>query len=62
MDKLSFYEIRIDVYLTDRWSDWFDGLAIRNKPDEETMSDGSPLGCDASVLLTAHRRRGPRWA
>ena len=27
-------------HLTDRWSDWFDGLAIRNEPSGETILTG----------------------
>lgn len=41
MDKPSFYEIRVEGHLTDRWSDWFDGLAIRNDLDGETILSGS---------------------
>jgi hypothetical protein len=41
MDKPSFYEIRVEGYLSDRWSDWFDGLAIRNDPNGETVLSGS---------------------
>ena len=41
MDKPSFYEIRVEGHLTDRWSDWFDGLAIRNDPNGETILSGS---------------------
>lgn len=35
MEKRFFYEIRIEGHLTDRWVDWFDGLAIRNEPNGE---------------------------
>jgi hypothetical protein len=40
LDKPSFYEIRVEGHLTDRWSDWFDGLAIRNDPDGVTILCG----------------------
>jgi hypothetical protein len=40
MDKPCIYEIRIEGHLTDRWSDWFDGLAIRSEPDGETILSG----------------------
>ena len=40
MDAPYFYEIRVDGHLTDRWSDWFDGLAIRNDPNGETILSG----------------------
>jgi hypothetical protein len=41
MDKPSFYEIRVEGHLSDRWSDWFDGLAILNDPNGETILSGS---------------------
>jgi len=41
MDKASFYEIRVEGHLTDRWSEWFDGLAILNDPNGETILSGA---------------------
>jgi hypothetical protein len=41
MDTPSFYEIRVEGHLSDRWSDWFDGLAILNDPNGETILRGS---------------------
>jgi hypothetical protein len=43
MDTPSFYEIRVEGHLTDRWSDWFDGLAILNDPNGETILSGAFL-------------------
>lgn len=40
MDKPCVYEIRVEGHLTDRWSDWFDGLAIRYQPDGVTVLSG----------------------
>ena len=40
MHELWFYEIRIAGRLTEGWSDWFEGLAIRNDPDGETELSG----------------------
>jgi hypothetical protein len=40
MDKSCIYEIHIEGHLTDNWSDWFDGLAIRNEPSGETILTG----------------------
>ncbi len=40
MEKPYIYEIRVEGHLTDRWSDWFDGLAIRNEPGGETVLMG----------------------
>ena len=30
MDRSWSYEIRVEGHLTERWSDWFEGLAIDN--------------------------------
>jgi hypothetical protein len=35
------YEIRVEGHLTDRWSNWFEGLAIHNDPNGETILSGS---------------------
>ena len=40
MDRPCGYEIRVEGYLTDRWSDWFEALAIRNEPNGETTLTG----------------------
>ena len=40
MDKPCTYEIRVEGHLADRWSDWFEGLAIRNDPNGETVLSG----------------------
>ncbi len=41
MDKLCIYEIRIEGHLTERWSDWFEGLAINDDAKDETILSGS---------------------
>ena len=41
MDKPIVYEIRVEGHLTERWSDWFDGLTIHNETDSETILSGS---------------------
>jgi hypothetical protein len=41
MDKLCIYEFRVEGHLTDRWSDWFEGLAIHNDSNGETSLSGS---------------------
>jgi hypothetical protein len=41
MNQPYFYEIRVESHLTDRWSDWFEGLAIYNDPNGETTLTGS---------------------
>ncbi len=40
MDQPFVYEIRIENDLPDRWSRWFEGLAIRNEPGVETTLTG----------------------
>ncbi len=40
MDKPCFYEIRVAGILTERWSDWFEGLAIQSGSDDETVLSG----------------------
>ena len=40
MKKPCIYEIRVEGHLTDRWSDWFEELAIRNEPNGETTLAG----------------------
>jgi hypothetical protein len=49
MDKPYRYEIRIEGYLPDRWSDWFEGLAIYQEPNGETILSG--LISDQSALF-----------
>jgi hypothetical protein len=40
MDKSCIYLIRVEGHLGDRWSDWFEGLAIHNDPNGETTLRG----------------------
>ncbi len=49
MDTPHLYEIRVEGHLADCWSDWFDGLAIRNEPDGETVLTG--LVVDQAALF-----------
>jgi hypothetical protein len=49
MDGPWLYEIRIVEHLMDRWSDWFDGLAIREDPNGDTIISGH-LADQASLL------------
>ena len=41
MDNPLVYEIRVEGYLTERWSDWFEGLDIHNEPNGGTLLYGS---------------------
>ena len=49
MDNPFVYEIRVEGHLAKRWSDWFEGLAICNDPDNETTLTG--LLADQSALF-----------
>ena len=49
MNKAYIYEIRIEGHLTERWSDWFEGLTIRNDPSGETVLSG--MFVDQSALF-----------
>lgn len=49
MDKPGFYEIRIAGHLSADWSDWFEGLAIRNDSCDGTILSG--LFIDQSALF-----------
>jgi hypothetical protein len=40
MDTPHLYEIRVEGHLADRWSDWFEGLAIRNEANGDTVLMG----------------------
>jgi hypothetical protein len=41
MNESCIYEIRVEGHLTERWSDWFEGLRIHNEIGEETVLSGS---------------------
>jgi len=49
MDPSRYYEIRVEGRISDRWSDWFEGLAIRNDPNHETTLSGRL--CDQAALF-----------
>jgi hypothetical protein len=49
MDRAFVFEIRVEGHLTDRWSGWFEGLAIRNEPNHEATLVG--LLQDQAALL-----------
>ncbi len=49
MDQSYDYEIRIEGHLTERWSDWFDGLAITHDRNGETVLSG-PLADQAALF------------
>ncbi len=49
MDTPWIYEIRVEGHLGDRWSAWFEGLAIRNDPHGEATLTG-PLRDQAALF------------
>jgi hypothetical protein len=51
MGKSCYYEIRIEGHLSERWSAWFDGLAICNNQRGETILNGPFV--DQAALLGA---------
>ena len=40
MDKPCFYEIRVEGHLTERWSEWFEALAVHADLNGETILSG----------------------
>jgi hypothetical protein len=57
MDGPRFYEIRVAEHLTDRWLDWFDGLAIHDDPNGDTILSG-PLADQAALLGVLNKIHG----
>jgi hypothetical protein len=47
-DKPCIYQIRVKGLLDREWSDFFDGLTIAKKPDDETMLVG-PVADQAAL-------------
>jgi len=50
MNMPAVYEIRVEGHLPDHWSDWFEGLTIRNEPDDGATLLGSLP--DQSALMS----------
>lgn len=40
MDTPFVYEIHVEGHLSDHWAAWFDGLAVQNGPNGETILTG----------------------
>jgi hypothetical protein len=41
MTRPAFYQIRVQGHLSDRWADWFGGLALLNEPGGEAVLSGA---------------------
>lgn len=56
MDTPRIYEIRVQGHLGDRWSDWFEGLAIHNEANGDMILAGVLADQAAlyGVLLKIH--------
>ncbi len=56
MDSPYVYEIRVEGHLADRWSEWFEGLAICKQPNGETTLTGLLVDQAAlfGVLIRIH--------
>jgi hypothetical protein len=56
MDTPHVYEIRVEGHLTDRWSDWFEGMVICKHPNLETTITGlvSDQAALFGVLIQIH--------
>jgi len=56
MDSPYVYEIRVEGHLADRWSEWFEGLAICKQPNGETTLTGLVVDQAAlfGVLIRIH--------
>jgi hypothetical protein len=56
MDIPFIYEIRVEGHLPDHWSRWFEGLAICNQPNGESVLSGKLIDQAAlfGVLARIH--------
>jgi hypothetical protein len=57
MNNLGAYEIRIEGLVSEHWSGWFEGLAIRQSSDEETILSGN-LSDQAALLGVLNKLHG----
>lgn len=51
MDKPTVYEIRVEGYLSDRWSNWFADFEIHDRQDGDTVLKGNLV--DQAALFGA---------
>ena len=54
MDIPHIYQIRVEGHLTERWSDWFDGILICSGPGDETILTGQ-LPDQAALYRILHK-------
>jgi hypothetical protein len=55
------YQIKVKGHLPDRWSEWFDGLAIHHEADGSTILSGPVVDQAAlyGILLKLHNLNLP---
>jgi hypothetical protein len=53
---MPMYEIRVKGHLDERWSIWFDGLAVKHEANGNTIISGSVVDQAAlhSLLMKVH--------
>lgn len=51
------YEIRIEGHLPEHWSDWFEGVAVHNLKNAETIITGE-LSDQAALFGVLHKIHG----
>lgn len=54
MKEPFIYEIRVEGHLPDHWSEWFEGLVIRNEPRGESTLSG-PLPDQPALIGVLNR-------
>lgn len=57
MENQLVYEIRVKGHLADRWSNWFEGLAIHQEVEGETTLSG-PVTDQAALFGILNRIHG----
>jgi hypothetical protein len=57
MERQFRYEIRVEGQISENWTDWFHGLAIRNLSNGEGLLSG-PLPDQAALLGVLTRLQG----
>ena len=48
MGTTTFYKVRVEGHISDSWSSWFEGMAVRHEESGETVLTG-PLVDEAAL-------------